>query len=234
MPIIPLRLGAIDSPTKSDLIEIEAAMLYPDAQDENLRIQALASARSQGIIDTIRHGEGPFEIDDRAALADLLQAMLDADPLATVRERAAMRHADGHAIGKMVVQLLLTDDGREITITKAKAQLGETLARFGKGGRSDKINDERWRRYRPVAHLWGAVTYLRTKNPDWPFPADYRNLADFLALAEFLLILGAARVAEGKAPSGFAANTMLDRTMAWHPAPEIISALPGRYEFTAD
>jgi hypothetical protein len=232
MPVLDIRPEAIAAPLRVDIARIESVMLYPAVDEGEARERTFSYGASRALIDSLQAGEIDPEHLTRDELANAISMALESDRSEVARGLSEPRYMDGMAVGAMILETLLPA-GESLSLSSAKERLGNRIGKARKAGQGEKVTEERWRLFRPAAHLWGASAHLFNSQPDAAMPFDFRRLAEFLALAEFLLARGCAHRVEGKRPAGFAANTLLDRSVAWHPAEHIVSALPIRWQFGA-
>lgn len=232
MPTIPLRPDVVANPMRSDLAIIEAVMVYPGEADESLRTRVTSASHASDIPGMLRAGVVELSLTDRDQTADFIEAIHTAPTLAQVQDEAKKRLFEGWASGVVVHEMLMRQDETSPTLTEAKEIARAALNRMTKGGIEQDAFGRKWTQFRPVAHLWGAAFYLRKVDPEVSFPCRVDQLPELLAVADLILRLGAAHAVDGRRRTADASPKpmLLDMPSAWHPAPEIIQALPDRFE----
>lgn len=165
------------SPTRVDVLLLEAFMLWPD--DQTARQRAMAS----GILAHARE-LAAAGVDREDMLSGLAQFALDVDPPETIRERARPRFVEGLVAGLVVWRALALNEHDPGSAAISKS-VGDIAQRVWPAWRLSpkSINNKVLPRFRAVVHLWCAYAGAALEGAD-TFPCRTRDLPPFLATAE--------------------------------------------------
>lgn len=228
MPIIELPMSILTAPTRFDLLPIETAMLHPGEDDSPVRDHISRSALSSEIPAMVGSGQMDLSRLEPEIGAKILEELLNADPLGNIQERAKRPYVEGIAVASLVISLLSKRPGSANTMAEAKTIGLRVLNDAGDRNVDNETMEKVWRRYRPVAHWWAAYYHRSIKGSNSSFPCQASEITDLIAHADFFLRVGAEhKLSGGKKPR------LLHLDAAWHPADELIAALPIRYDRTA-
>ncbi len=187
--ILKLRSDVLCTPRRLDLVEIEAAMLFPDCAGD--RQQVLRAAQVEDAL------------ENRAAygdtyLAGLLYKSAKTLPLELIQAKAKERFIKG-----MIVGLVLHNQIAYACLGRSDVTKGELIRdatkpfQKTKGGGYLRIspktfNNDVWPTFHCVAHLWAASLAANVLHayPNGAFPCRIDALAQFLADAETYRIKG--------------------------------------------
>jgi hypothetical protein len=185
--VLELRPDCLERPNRLDVETVEATMLWPDDKDRQFR-DAL-HARHQ-----IKVGELLSEdLESVAQSLDVLPRYTDIKK--DVKDR---RFKSGRIAGLRLYILVKTNLEGDI-----KLGIKEVDRRLQKSFKISATQIKRiWREFQPVAHLWAAVVYRAFHDQEnKTFPCKAKNLAEFLALAEWFADLGTS-IKPAQSPSG--------------------------------
>jgi hypothetical protein len=222
MPVLPLTIANISSPTRSQLDIVSAAMLWPAAEEERDRNTASFVSLAQEIPAMISEGVIDLRESDPKVVAGVMSTMRDAPPLDAIHELVKPRLYEGALIGAMIAELLGRPANPAHNLADAKRRAVDAMrGRLGRSVDTKTVDNEQWPLFRPVAHLWGAYLVKWPRSSADAFPCALSDFAMFLAVAGCLLDKGASFKT-----SGGRRRTLLDRESAWWLASDVTDSLP--------
>jgi hypothetical protein len=175
--MIDLGPECIDHPTRLDLAEIEAVMLWPNSDVES--DGAAATSASAYFIE--RHELFVDPVMSRC----LAELAFRAKPLSDVQQSARPRFVDGLIAGQ-ILYLAFERSARKSRDASMSVIYADVVAYFepARKIKTKTIENAIWKPYRPVAHLWAAFITLHGKDKSYPFPCRAGDLPAFLGTAE--------------------------------------------------
>lgn len=181
---IPLSFNALIAPQVSDMIEVEAMMLWP--KDKAARDRAIRSATALHVKNVLDYKSINSE-EEWKSIAELLQG---ADPIDNIH--SIVRAKDSPFVrGVVAGQIVRMVIGNDIRAKKAEMPIGEAVKALSKifNGQfrllPQTIENVVWPVFRPVAHLWAAyLERIFIDQEDPVFPCRGAGMRDLFFKAE--------------------------------------------------
>jgi hypothetical protein len=185
MPVLPLRADCLSRPTQVDVAAVGGVMLWPDDSE---RIERWRNAAYVAAM------EPRLRWMDKADLVSLCELAAKTTPFAEQWEEAlGLPLQRGSAVGLVFADMVIAH------VSGERPTLAVVMERYASAPRRrfpwlvsvSRMNNEVWRRYKPVAPLWAAwvETGQRAQPPAF-FPCSPDALGDFLGRAEAFRVQG--------------------------------------------
>jgi hypothetical protein len=212
--ILPIGEDALSSPNTLHLGILEAHMVFP--ADQQMRERAIQSQRARYYAELFDAGNFPQE--KVSGLIGLALKAISPDDLFEKSKEGLTR---GYAAGmNLYNSCIRSGRGESGAMTRTLGEIAKSLS--GKEHTaSHHVNDEVWKKFKPVAPLWAAhIIVCEERGHPTELPCNRADLPLFLKWSEEMFRIGKTTVPPRRH------SPILKEDECWHLADALASRLP--------